>query len=154
MQDMPKIPIQLFELIHNISMFLLLDDKHDIGRFSYHNRTDYYWKGRYSPDHPSPLHHWYIGWLGLLTAQIGAIAVKGLEVAETYNSIQQGDMSAVDPDILELFEENGPVELEDYKEEVKALPEQKPSQASPLNDGLLVCDSRSKLVVPKPRLLL
>lgn len=143
----PKIPLEFFEMIHNVSEYLLLDDKHDIGRFSYFNRTDYYWKGQYSPDHPSPLHHWYLGWIGMLFAQIGAIAMKGLEVADTYQKVQRGDMSEIDDEVLKMFEE--PMTLDDYKVSVSDIPlESPPTQAS------LGYVNNSSLKVPRIKLRL
>lgn len=127
---------------------MLLDDKHDIGRFSYYNRTDYYWKGKYSPDHPSPLHHWYFGWLGMLFAQIGAIAMKGLEVAQTYESVQRGDLSGIDAEVLEMFDET-PVSLNDYNKEISCLPLEIDSAV--LSDSYT---SRSSIPIPKIKLLL
>ena len=152
--DMPKIPIEFFEMVHNISKFLLLDDRHDIGRFSYRNRTDYYWKGTYSPDHISPLHHWYLGWIGMIVAQIGAITMKGLEVAQTYDKVNRGNMSDVDSDVLAMFkDDDDSIALDDYKEELYNLPFSETALPEPVQPDVYQA-SRSSLKVPKIKLLL
>ena len=121
MTEVPHLPLELFEMIHNVSMFLILEDKKDIGRFQYYDRTDYYWKGRFSPDHPSPWHHYHVGIFGLLISQIGSVVAKGLEMFDTYRKIESGDLSEVDRDILDIMEVDNTISLDDYTKEVKKI---------------------------------
>lgn len=73
--DLPYMPQEILKLIHNFGYSMLLDDKHDIGKFSYARRPGY-------PDHPSGIHHWYIG-AGLMTlAQLGGMVQKMKEFME------------------------------------------------------------------------
>lgn len=51
---------KIAESLYNVGEFLLRDDAHDIGHFSYRNRPHYY-HGKLEKDHPSPFHHWYLG---------------------------------------------------------------------------------------------
>lgn len=76
----PHIPMEFWEMIHDFSMFLIVDDKHDLGHFSYWNRNDHYYRFKKSPNHPSPFHHYQIGILGLVLAQIGGLFSKALEI--------------------------------------------------------------------------
>lgn len=48
----------LADIIHSTGIHMLEDDAQDIGYFEYSNRQSHYYHGVYSPDHPSPLHHW------------------------------------------------------------------------------------------------
>src|SRR6476469_7051132 len=115
-----KPPMEIFEIIHNVSMYLLVDDMHDLGRGQYYKRTDYYYHGKHSPDHPSPFHHWILGYFGILTSQIGSALLKGLEMYDDYKKIEGGDLSDLDEKIIELAEEDNTISLEEYKDEVRS----------------------------------
>ena len=119
---MIKPPMELFELIHNVSLYLLMDDAHDIGRGQYYHRTDYYYHGKKSFDHPSPMHHWILGYFGILTSQIGSAMVKAFEMFDDYNKLEKGDLSGIDKDIIDLVEEDTAIPLEEYKQELSHLP--------------------------------
>lgn len=70
LNGMIDIPEWLGNLFHGVGGILLIDDRHDLGRVIYYNRTTHYYHGKYSPDHPSALHHWM---LGLWLVQLGSI---------------------------------------------------------------------------------
>jgi hypothetical protein len=78
--ETPPLPMEIFEAIHNFSLYLILDDVHDLGRGQYYERIDHFYHGRKSPDHPSVLHHWQLGLAGLLVSQVGSLLTKGLEL--------------------------------------------------------------------------
>ena len=119
---LPKLPLELFEVIHNVSLYLLVDDKYDLGRGQYYNRSDHFYHGNFSPDHPSSLHHWILGYFGILTSQIGSAMVKAFEMFDDYNKLEKGDLSGIDKDIIDLVEEDTAIPLEDYKQELAHLP--------------------------------
>jgi hypothetical protein len=73
--DLPYMPQEILKLIHNFGYSMLLDDKHDIGKFSYSNRPGY-------PPHPSGIHHWYIGAAMMTLAQVGGMLQKMKEFME------------------------------------------------------------------------
>lgn len=76
----PHLPQEFWEMVHDISMFLVLDDKHDLGHFAYSNRNHHYYRGKKSPNHPQPFHHWQLGMIGIVVAQMGALISKALEI--------------------------------------------------------------------------
>ena len=84
---MPQLPTELFEVIHNISKFLILDDAHDVGRFQYYGRKDHWYHGRNNHDHPGLWHHWQIGMMGMIIAEVGAVAVKGMGKVTALESV-------------------------------------------------------------------
>lgn len=120
---------ELFELLHNISMFLIMDDKHDLGRFTYYDRHEHYYQGKHSPHHPTPWHHWQIGALGLMVSQIGALMSKGVEMYNDYKDAESGVVE-MDADLNAVFEDNT-ISLESYKEEVSNLPSRSEVQEQP-----------------------
>lgn len=117
------IPLEFFEILHNISMFLIKDDISDLGRFRYTDRDDHYYKGRLSPHHNSTLHHWQIGAMGLFLSQIGSLMSVGMNVYNDYKKIETGDLSGIDDDIIDLLDDNNTITVDEYKEEVKEIPE-------------------------------
>lgn len=120
------IPISLFEMIHNISMYLLLDDKHDLGRFVYYDRTDHWYHGSNNIHHESPFHHWQIAILGLMFAQVGSLFVKGKEMFDSFKKIESGDLTGIDSSLIDSLEDNT-ISLEEYKGEIadiKSLPKE------------------------------
>ena len=116
-----EIPISFFEMIHNISMYLLLDDKHDLGRFSYYNRSDHWYHGSNNVDHPGIYHHWQIGIFGLLFAQVGSLFTKGKEMYDTFKKIESGDLSGIDESLISSIETDNTISLEDYDNEVSGI---------------------------------
>ena len=165
-----KTPEQLFELIHNVSLYLLIDDKSDLGRFQYYGRDDHYYHGKHSPDHPSPFHHWQIGILGLIVSQLGSIMTKASEMYNTFQAVESGDYSAIDNDILEMAEDDNTISLEDYKNEVSSIPLQSDKEdllfhnqssvsssivpSSSSQDQTLESSLSHTLIRPKPKPLL
>lgn len=117
-------PTEIFELIHNFSMFLIKDDKHDIGQFIYYDRDSHYYHGKHSPDHPTAFHHWQIGLMGLVISQLGSLISKGSEMYSDYKKIENGDMSEIDPEIMNIMNDNNTISLDDYKQETSDIPEQ------------------------------
>ncbi len=80
----PQIPMEFWEMLHDFSMFLIVDDKHDLGRFSYYDRKGHFYRYKESPHHPSPFHHWQVGILGLFASQLGAIVTKALDIRNEF----------------------------------------------------------------------
>lgn len=78
------IPMKFWEMLHEFSLFLLVDDKHDIGRFTYYNRDDHYYHFKHSPHHPTPFHHWQVGVVGLFVSQMGALVSKAMEMKREF----------------------------------------------------------------------
>lgn len=161
----PVLPMEFFEVIHNVSMYLLLDDAADIGRFSYYNRSDHWYHGSNNIHHPSPLHHWQVAIFGLLFSQIGSVVAKGVEMYQGYRKLENGDFSDLDPDIIDLVEDNS-IALEEYQDEVQktlSLSQDQPSVSSYRAYPKLKSDNVSKtppkslvkvpLKVPKPTYL-
>lgn len=112
----------IFELIHNVSMFLIMDDKDDLGRFTYYDRHEHWYQGKNSPHHPTPWHHWQIGAIGLLVSQIGALVSKGVEMYNDYKDVESGAIN-VDSELGDVFSDNT-IALEEYQKEVSEIPEQ------------------------------
>lgn len=115
------IPISFFEMIHNISMYLLHDDAHDLGFFSYYNRNSHYYQGKRSPDHPSPFHHYQIAIIGLLFAQVGSLFYKGKEMYDSFKKIEGGDLSDLDQSLIDTLETDNTISLDDYNNEVSDI---------------------------------
>lgn len=65
-------PIARF--VDKLGEFLIADDKHDIGYYSYRNRNSHFYHGRKAPHHPSVMHHWQVGGLLMFGAQMMAAA--------------------------------------------------------------------------------
>lgn len=141
------IPMELFEIIHNVSMFLLMDDKHDLGRGVYYERDDHYYHGRFSAHHPSMWHHWQIGVLGLVVSQLGTFVTKGMELFGDYQRIgQNGDLSGIDDNILKIIEGDNTITLDEYKQEVGSLvPEEEEPPKIILASGVIDLDSNGPL---------
>jgi hypothetical protein len=117
------VPLELFEILHNVSMFLIRDDARDLGRFRYRDRDDHYYRGRLAPHHRSTIHHWQIGVMGLFLSQIGSLMSVGMGVVDGYKKVvESGDMSEIDDDILGLIEDDNTITIDEYKEEVKEIP--------------------------------
>lgn len=117
-----EIPLSLFEMIHNVSMYLLLDDKHDLGRFAYYNRTDHWYHGNNNIDHPGVFHHWQIGIFGLLFSSIGSLLVKGREIYDNFKKIESGDLSGLDQSLIDSLETDNTISLDDYNSELSGIP--------------------------------
>jgi hypothetical protein len=120
--DIPPFPMEFFEAIHNFSMYLILDDVHDLGRGQYYERIDHFYHGRKSPHHPSPFHHYQIGIAGLLFSQVGSLITKGMEMIDDYKKMESGDLSGLDDDIRNLIEGDNTIPLAEYQKEVSTLP--------------------------------
>lgn len=115
------IPISFFEMIHNISMYLLHDDKHDLGRFAYYDRTDHWYHGSNNIHHPGIFHHWQVAIVGLLFSQIGSLFYKGKEMYDSFKKIESGDLSDLDQSLIDTLETDNTISLEDYNEEVSDI---------------------------------
>lgn len=99
----PQIPLEFWEFLHDISLFLIVDDKHDLGHFTYYNRNDHYYRFKKSPHHPSPFHHWQIGIVGLVTAQLGGLLSKALEIKNSITPKQKiPDKFIVDSEVINI----------------------------------------------------
>lgn len=76
----PFLPMKFWEFLYDISLWLIVDDKEDLGRFTYFDRDTHYYHFKHSPHHPSPFHHWQIGIVGLFLSQAGALLTKAIEM--------------------------------------------------------------------------
>ena len=101
MKDMqlPYVPDEVFEIMHEFSVFLLKDDKHDLGYYRYYRRKGHYYMGKPAPDHPGMLHHWQVGMAGLVMAQLGGL----INLAR--NAVTSSDMAENIPE-SELYDES------------------------------------------------
>lgn len=99
---LPYIPDEIFELMHEFSLFLLKDDKSDIGYYKYFKRNGHYYHGVKSMNHPSMIHHWQIGIAGLIVAQIGGLI-----------NMARDSMNGEIPDDEPLFEESQIIDLDE-----------------------------------------
>jgi hypothetical protein len=124
-EGMLPVPMELFEILHNISMFLIRDDAGDVGYFRYSDRDHHYHHGKLSPDHPSVVHHWQIGVGLLFLSQVGSLMNLGMGVYEDYKKAESGDVSGIDQDILDLVDadNSSSITLDEYKEEVDSIPQ-------------------------------
>ena len=104
--QLPYVPDEVFEIMHEFSVFLLKDDKHDLGYYRYYRRKGHYYMGRPAPDHPGMLHHWQIGMAGLIMAQLGGL----INLARS--AITSSDMAENMPD-SELYDESTVIDLPD-----------------------------------------
>lgn len=99
--QLPYVPDQVFEILHEFSVFLLKDDKHDLGYYRYYRRKGHYYLGHPAPNHPGMLHHWQVGMAGLVMAQIGGLinlardAMVNSHIAENIDESQLYDESTV-----------------------------------------------------------
>lgn len=104
--QLPYIPDEVFEIMHEFSVFLLKDDKHDLGYYRYYKRKGHYYMGKPAPNHPGMLHHWQVGMAGLIMAQLGGL----INLAR--NAITSTDMAENIPD-SELYDESTVIDLPD-----------------------------------------
>jgi hypothetical protein len=77
-----------YDLIEALSIFgesLIKDDAGDLGYFSYRNRRRHRYRGKPSPHHPSPLHHYHFGTLLCLTSYILAPLALASDMQEDSN---------------------------------------------------------------------
>ena len=75
------------KIMYDIGATMIYDDRADLGYFSYKNRRNHKYNGKYSPDHASPFHHWQIGLIMMLGAQflqLNQLANEAREVAEEF----------------------------------------------------------------------
>jgi hypothetical protein len=117
--DKLPIPTEFFEIIHNISLFLLRDDISDLGRFSYYDREDHYYHGNKSTDHPSMMHHWQIGIVGLVVSQFGSLLNIGKDIYDDYKGMKEGRMN---DEVRRILDNDTSIPLDDYKAETSSLP--------------------------------
>lgn len=93
--QLPYIPDEIFEVMHEFSVFLLKDDKHDLGYYRYYKRKGHYYMGKHSPNHPGMLHHWQVGMAGLIFAQLGGLlnlARNAVTSDEMIESMGEGEL--------------------------------------------------------------
>ena len=144
--QLPYIPDEVFEIMHEFSVFLLKDDKHDLGYYRYYRRKGHYYMGRPAPDHPGMLHHWQVGMAGLIMAQLGGLinlarnAITSTDMAENMPEGELYDESTVIIDLPESsVEEVPPVPMpslsmqqeEELQEPLTSEPQKPVSQSSP-----------------------
>lgn len=64
---------------------LIKDDASDLGYASYSGRQNHIYHGKRSPDHPSPFHHYQLGTLMCMAAQLlqlSTVASEAQEIAD------------------------------------------------------------------------
>ena len=85
----PDVPLDFYETMHNLGLLMLQDDAHDIGYFVYYNRRHHKYRGRSSPDHVSPFHHWQVGLVFLFLAQVGGLVNMLKQNVQIFSEIEQ-----------------------------------------------------------------
>ena len=142
--NLPYIPDEVFEIMHEFSVFLLKDDKHDLGYYRYYKRKGHYYMGQPAPDHPGMLHHWQIGMAGLIMAQLGGLINLARNAIASPEDISESELydesTVIDlPESSVSVEEAPPVPMPSLsmqqEEELQEQPLQEPqkpvSQSSP-----------------------
>lgn len=119
--QLPYIPDEFFEVMHEFSVFLLKDDKHDLGYYRYYKRKGHYYMGKQSPDHPGMLHHWQVGMAGLIFAQLGGL----LNLAR--NAVTSDEMVASMGE-GELYDESTVIDLPDNAVQEVPTPQLPPEE--------------------------
>ena len=62
--DIPYVTHDMARLFYEASEALVLDDKHDLGYFTYKNRKSHKYHGRLAPNHESPYSSLADRWTG------------------------------------------------------------------------------------------
>lgn len=84
---LPYIPPKFAQAIFGFGERLMLDDRFDVGYFSYRYRPHYH-NGRKTVRHMSSVHHWYLGFPLLILGQmLGAMS----EMIEAYKEGEDDD---------------------------------------------------------------
>ena len=84
----PDIPMEFAQAIRDLGLVLLNDDVHDIGYFSYYGRKNHVYKGKVSPNHPSPFHHWQVAIGMLFAAKFMGMISLARENMEAYHEFE------------------------------------------------------------------
>ena len=71
--------------VHDLGYMMILDDKDDVGWFSYSHRPYHTYRGKPSPKHPSPWHHWQLGGFMMVVAEIAGILEMAREMQQEWN---------------------------------------------------------------------
>lgn len=82
---MARVDDSIIKMMWDFGEALVRDDAGDLGYASYRGRHNHIYHGKRSPDHPSPFHHYQVGTLMCLAAQLlqlGTVADEAREVAE------------------------------------------------------------------------
>lgn len=69
-------------LMWDLGETLIIDDKDDLGYFSYKGRNRHRYHGQNNPNHPLPFHHWQAGVMLLGLSQILTLASLARDVKE------------------------------------------------------------------------
>ena len=101
---LPFVPSKFAEVIFGFGERLMLDDKFDVGHFSYRYRPHYH-NGQKTSKHMSSVHHWYLGFPLLILGQmLGAMS----EMMQAYQDednepgvINYNDLRAKTPELTE-----------------------------------------------------
>ncbi len=118
---MCNMAMNMFDFMYKFSYYMLMDDKDDIGRYRYTKRIGHYYQGRKATEHPSMLHHWQFGMIGMFISQVGGIIVKGLDM---YNDIKNLDLEGEEEG---EEEENNVITLDAYGNELPQYPSLQPA---------------------------
>ena len=73
MTESNELALNFTEFFHNLGMWMLIDDIQDIGQFA-------------TPDHPSPFHHWLLGWI---MKEVSLYIGQGLTVLDAWQKAGQ-----------------------------------------------------------------
>lgn len=84
------------KILYNLGKAMIYDDKADLGYTTYYGRKSHKYNGRYSPNHPSPLHHWQAGSILVLLSQFLSLN----NIAKDAMAIAQEDDEIVDDNIM------------------------------------------------------
>lgn len=115
MDSIPDIPLEFCRTVHDLGLMLLVDDIHDIGYFTYFGRWHHIYRGKRSPHHPSPLHHWQLGIVMLLLAKIAGLMTIAKENLQVLGEDDDNDSVEYDDYVREFEDEYRPPALTDNR---------------------------------------
>ena len=83
--NLPYVSYDAARLLYDISEAAILDDRHDLGWFTYKNRKNHKYHGKVAKDHPDPFHHWQWGGLGIAIAEVMGLLATLNEAQQALN---------------------------------------------------------------------
>lgn len=88
MAEQNKLALDFTKFFHDLGMLLLIDDIQDIGKFTFEG-------------HPSPIHHWQIGWL---MKEVALYVGQGLSWLQAWDEAGKEMVSNIMEPTLKTFE--------------------------------------------------
>jgi hypothetical protein len=84
-----KVDDSVYKLIYELGNAMIKDDAGDLYRTTYKYRPRYKYHGKLSPHHASPVHHWMLGSLLVVAAQLGVLANTAAEAQAIASEMQE-----------------------------------------------------------------